>query len=113
MFTPTQLATLVDTFRAAGFGRHQRLAVLYRSDPHGGARAFAFIGRIQGWQVRAFDQFEDAIHWLSDDNPSPERQEKEIPVQIARRQTAVKKVPLDLPTHRRPRSSPARGRDRR
>src|SRR5882672_10912088 len=43
-FTPTQLAALVATFREAGFGRHQRLAVLYRSDPHGGARAFAFIG---------------------------------------------------------------------
>src|SRR5882757_5222142 len=52
LFTPTQLAALIGTFREAGFGRHQRLAVLYRSDPHGGARTFAFIGRIQGWQVR-------------------------------------------------------------
>jgi hypothetical protein len=92
-FTPTQLAALVQTFREAGFGRHQRLAVLYRSDPHGGARAFAFIGRIQGWQVRAFEVFEEALHWLSEE---AECREDETPVRITRRSSTAKKVPVEL-----------------
>src|SRR5262245_25343980 len=66
LFTPAELASLVQTFREAGFGRHQRLAVLYRSDPHGGAQLFAFISRLRGWQVRAFAEFEAALLWLSD-----------------------------------------------
>ncbi len=66
LFTPTELASLVETFREAGFTREQRLAVLYRSDPHHGARMFAFISMIRGWQVRAFGDFEDALYWLSE-----------------------------------------------
>ncbi len=86
LFTPTQLAALVDTFRAAGFGRQQRLAVLYRSDPHGGARTFAFIGRIRGWQVRAFDDFEAAVEWLSETSTRRHSQrENEIPIPITKR----------------------------
>ncbi len=81
-FTPTQLAALVQTFREAGFGKYQRLAVLYRTDPHGGARAFAFIGRIQGWQVRAFSDFEDAVLWLSE---GIESHADEVPVRITKR----------------------------
>jgi hypothetical protein len=98
VFTPTQLAALVGTFREAGFGRNQRLAVLYRSDPHGGARAFAFIGRIQGWQVRAFDEFEGALHWLSEETVrQPARRENEIPVPITKRQGRVKRLSVNLP----------------
>lgn len=67
LFTASQLAALVGTFREAGFGQHQRLAVLYRSDPHGGARLFAFISRLRGWQVRAFNGFEEALLWLSEE----------------------------------------------
>src|SRR6516164_9376609 len=37
-FTLSELASLVTTFREAGFTREQRLAVLYRSDPHRGIR---------------------------------------------------------------------------
>src|SRR5262245_50184477 len=66
LFTTAQLAALVDTFREAGFSRQQRLAVLYRRDPHGGARMFAFIGFMRGWQVRAFSEFEPAFAWLSE-----------------------------------------------
>src|SRR5215510_4106595 len=51
LFTPSQLAALVGTFREAGFSRAQKLAVLYRSDPHRGARLFAFISIMRGWQV--------------------------------------------------------------
>ena len=88
LFDATQLAALIGTFHDAGFGRHQRVAVLYRLDPHGGARRFAFIGRIRGWQVRAFNDFEGALEWLSDD-PRPEIQqpEQKVPIPIRKRRT--------------------------
>ena len=86
-FTPTQLAALVQTFREAGFDKPQRLAVLYQSDPHGGARAFAFISRIQGWQVRAFADFEEAVLWLSQGS---ETHEDEAPVRIKKRKARQK-----------------------
>jgi hypothetical protein len=95
LFTPTQLAALVRTFHDAGFGREQRLAVLYRSDPHGGARTFAFIGRIQGWQVRAFEEFEAAFHWLSEETPGgAAHQENEITIPITKRPSEGKKLPV-------------------
>jgi hypothetical protein len=98
LFTPTQLAALIGTFRQAGFGRQQKLAVLYRTDPHGGVRTFAFIGRIQGWQVRAFDEFEEAFHWLSEETArQTRRRENEIPIPITKRQTELKKLPVSLP----------------
>jgi hypothetical protein len=65
VFTPTELATLVGTFREMGFTHQQRLAVLYTADPHHGARLFAFICRERGWNVKAFDNFEDALNWLA------------------------------------------------
>jgi hypothetical protein len=65
LFTPAELAELVGTFREVGFGPRQSLAVLYRSDPHHGARTFAFISRMRGWRVRAFEDFETALLWLS------------------------------------------------
>ena len=96
VFTPTELAALVGTFHEAGFGRHQRLAVLYRIDPHGGARKFAFIGRIRGWQVRAFSEFEAAFLWLSEENGRPARgRENEISIPITSRPKPVKKLPVD------------------
>ena len=58
VFTPSQLAALVEVFGGAGFTRKHRLAVLYRIDLHGGARMFAFISRRRGWQVQAFGDFE-------------------------------------------------------
>ena len=79
LFTPSELADLVQTFREAGFTREQRLAVLYRTDPHHGARMFAFISAMRGWQVRAFDDFEKALLWLSDDK-NCEPGEQDVPV---------------------------------
>jgi hypothetical protein len=97
LFKPKQLAALIGTFRAAGFGRHQRLAVLYRSDPHGGARKFAFIGRIQGWQVQAFAEFEAALYWLSEEASSPVGGEgNEIPIPIRKRSGQGNKPSVSL-----------------
>ena len=80
-FTPDELASLIDTFRDAGFTKKQRLAILYRSDPHHGARMFAFIGRIRGWHVQAFEEFEKALLWLSAQELTPNKErEEEIPI---------------------------------
>ena len=65
MFTPVELASLVDTFHEIGFSQGQRLAVLYSADPYHGARMFAFIGEKRGWNVKAFGSYEDAIAWLA------------------------------------------------
>jgi len=95
LFTPAQLAALMDIFREAGFGRQQRLAVLYRSDPHGGARLFAFIGRIRGWQVRAFAEFEEALHWLSDvPVQSAKCDDGAVPISISKRSSGARKLPV-------------------
>lgn len=65
VFTPSDLAALVNTFREIGFTHQQRLAILYSADPHHRARMFAFISTLRGWQVRAFGTFEEAVLWLS------------------------------------------------
>ena len=66
IFSPTDLATLIGTFRRIGFSEQDHLAVLYTVDPHHRARMFAFIGKLRGWAVSAFDNFEHALAWLSD-----------------------------------------------
>jgi hypothetical protein len=70
LLTHSELTSLVNTFREIGFTDEQRLAVLYAVDPHHGVRLFAFISSLKGWTVAAFDDFEDAIVWLSSDMPS-------------------------------------------
>jgi hypothetical protein len=67
IFTTSEIAALVGTFREAGFTTRQRLAVLYRTDPHHGARMFAFISTLKGWKVRSFEEFEKALAWLQED----------------------------------------------
>ena len=99
LFTPADLAALVGTFREAGFSRQQRLAVLYQNDPHKGARLFAFIGTMRGWQVRAFSDFEEALLWLSDGTPVKRAHsgEKKIPVPIVRRKVESKRMTGGFP----------------
>lgn len=70
VFSPSDLAYLVNTFREIGFTREQKLAVLYASDPHHRAKMFAFISALRGWHVAAFGSFEEAMVWLSDDEPA-------------------------------------------
>ena len=73
LFTSSELVLLMDTFRESGFTPEQRLAILYRSDPHHGARMFAFIGSMRGCQVRAFEDFEMALLWLSENQEGYEK----------------------------------------
>lgn len=66
VFSPDDLVNLVNTFREIGFTSRHRLAVLYVIDPHERARMFASIARLRGWTVKAFEDFEQAVAWLSD-----------------------------------------------
>src|SRR5436190_7556159 len=84
LFTPAQLAALVDTFLEAGFSENQRLAILYRSDPFHGARMFAFISKMRGRQVSAFTEFEEAVQWLSELNRSPQERGEEVQIRRPR-----------------------------
>lgn len=90
-FTPAELAALVTAFRDAGFSRQQRLAIMYRKDIHGGVRNFAFISRMRGMNVQAFNDFEEALNWLSatgedederEETPVPIRKVKQAPNQL-------------------------------
>ena len=95
VFTPSELGALVETFREVGFGPRQRLAVLYKSDPHLGARTFAFISRMRGWRVRAFGDFESALLWLSA-GPAEQRSQPEgqpISIQFSEAGSAARPRP--------------------
>jgi hypothetical protein len=85
IFSPNDLVMLVNTFREVGFTRDERLAVLYGSDPHHRARLFAFIAKLRGWSVQAFDNYEEAVLWLSHSEDAQEETEftpkpKAVPV---------------------------------
>jgi len=86
LFTMTELAALVGTFREAGFTLQQRLAILYRHDVHGGIHSFAFISRMRGLHVRAFSEFEAALVWLSEKSAGPvPRRAPGVPIPITTR----------------------------
>src|SRR5215469_11310170 len=78
VFTPADLASLVYTFHEMGFSKKHWLAVLYSADPHHRARLFAFISRMRGWNVSAFDNFEDGLLWLT----NGKRDEPDIPAAL-------------------------------
>jgi hypothetical protein len=83
LLSSDDLATLVNTFHEIGFSERQRLAVLYSEDPHYGARIFAFISTLRGWNVKALDKFEDAMLWLSQGQDEERTQEgAEVPLQF-------------------------------
>ena len=92
LFTPTQIAELVNTFQHAGFGHEQRLAILYRSDPHHGARMFAFISKMRGIQVHAFQDFEEAVQWLSEPRGAARLPGQEVPIRVARKSASHVKI---------------------
>lgn len=84
LFTPTQIAALIGAFRDAGFSRRQRLAVLFRYDVHGGIRTFAFLSKMRGLKVEAFDNFESALLWLSRGQEEFPEEHRGVPVRIAK-----------------------------
>jgi hypothetical protein len=104
VFSPADLAAMVDTFREIGFTRELRLAVLYHSDPHRRARLFSLLGIMRGWSVRAFGDYEQAILWLSEEPaegvPSPRSASaKSVPVKAAPPESSALFLPVK---HARP-----------
>jgi len=63
------LYQLVKAFDAMGFQPNHRLAVLHRYSGGEGAEFFAICASMRGWNVRAFDNFEEAIEWFSVSQP--------------------------------------------
>lgn len=85
-FTTAELGALIGAFRDAGFSRRQRLAILYRHDVYGGIRTFAFLSKMRGLQVQAFDDFEKALLWLSEGQEDFAEQRGGIAVPIMKRE---------------------------
>lgn len=67
--SPANVAALVHTFGMMGFGKSDRLAVVYITDPHRNLELFTFLSKMRGWHVAAFDDFGEAIVWLSGGEP--------------------------------------------
>lgn len=99
-FTANELSLLIGTFHAAGFSRQHRLAVLYRHDVHGGIRTFAFLSKMRGLQVQAFDDFEDALQWLSGGQEDFAERKRGADVPIIRRESKKRTVDANARTHR-------------
>ena len=93
-FSPTDISSLVSSFRDAGFSRDQRLAVLYRHDVYGGVKTFAFISRMRGLQVQAFAEFEGAVQWLMEGQHDAECRETGDTVPITAPMAKVQKLPM-------------------
>lgn len=98
VFSPADLASLVYTFHEMGFSKKDWLAILYSADPHHRARLFAFIGRMRGWNVAAFDNFEEALVWLAGGRPEePDimaAMAQPVPMKIQERPARARKVPM-------------------
>ena len=67
MLSRKELGAVINTFCSSGFSDRLRLVVLYSSDPHHRARIFALMNVLRGWNVKASENFEEALHWLSDE----------------------------------------------
>jgi hypothetical protein len=60
----TELFALASTFQDAGFEHSHRLALLHRYDRISNADFFAMFVSEKGFNVRAFESFEEAFGWL-------------------------------------------------
>lgn len=83
-FTSNELAELVETFHEAGFTKNERLAILYEWDNFGGVRNFTFFSRMHKMQVQAFQDFERAIYWLSEQQDALGSSPPGTPIAIAK-----------------------------
>jgi hypothetical protein len=75
------LYELALSFKQIGFRKEHRLAILHRSGgdvrveffamtPGERAQFFAMCAADQGWNVKAFDDYEEAMDWLGTISPS-------------------------------------------
>ena len=56
---------LINAFKDMGFRREHRLAILHNYTGMDKAEFFAMCASARGWNVRAFDTFEDAMEWFA------------------------------------------------
>jgi hypothetical protein len=86
MLSRDELGALVNTFCNSGFSDRLRLVLLYSSDPHHRARIFALMSTLRGWNVKASENFEEAVHWLSEEEEADHQKNpksQEVPVRQA------------------------------
>jgi len=87
MLTRDDLASLVNTFCNIGFSDRLRLVLLYSADPHHRVRMFALMSILHGWNVKASENFEEALSWLSQEESAEDLKEpgaQEVPVRAMR-----------------------------
>jgi hypothetical protein len=58
------LYRLITSFNDLGFRREHRLAILHRYSGSQRADFFAMCASTRGWNVRAFDNYEEAMEWF-------------------------------------------------
>jgi hypothetical protein len=92
MLSREDLASLVNTFCDIGFSDRLRLVLLYSADPHHRARMFALMSILHGWNVKASENFEEALFWLSQEEAEEQKEPgaQEVPVR-------AKQAAADLP----------------
>jgi hypothetical protein len=99
--TPNDLAALVNAFGEAAVSRRLRLAILHTGDQAYRAKLFVFFSAMRGRKVRAIENFEEGLDWLStqDDADAEYGAAKlEVPIQSEQRsrtKIAVKDEPSD------------------
>jgi len=62
----SDLYALARAFPEMGFREAHRLALLHRYNAGERAEMFAMFASDRGWNVRAFEEFEEAIEWFSE-----------------------------------------------
>jgi len=70
--TMSDLYQLALTFKETGFRKHHRLALLHRYRAGERAEFFAICASDQGWNVRAFEDYEHAVEWFGVALPADE-----------------------------------------
>ncbi|MGN6507527.1 MAG: hypothetical protein ACTHM6_18375 [Tepidisphaeraceae bacterium] len=66
--TTTELYKLARSFHEMGFSHHHRLAILHRPERERAA-ILAEFAYDRGWDVRAFNNYEEAIEWFATPYP--------------------------------------------
>jgi hypothetical protein len=85
---PNDLAALVNVFCEATGSTRLQLAIVHTGDQNYRAKLFAFFSAMRGRKVRAFENFEEALVWLSTQNDEAMKtglHQGEVPVQAKRR----------------------------
>jgi hypothetical protein len=61
----SELQILARSFHEMGFNERHRLAILHRYADRERAEVFTMFANDRGWNVRAFEEYEEAINWFS------------------------------------------------